>query len=130
MHDFDYTDLLGKAFKFGERGPEMFDCWGLCLEVGKRAGIELPQVYTPAEMAAMNERFNNVRTDKFTKIDEPQPYCIVAFKMSPPIEWHAGIVLPNCNSFIHIMRKRSVVIERLDSIIWKQKLDGYYLYNS
>ena len=68
----DYTDLLGKEFEFGARGPDKFDCWGLCLEVGKRAGVDLPRVYTPSEMAAMNERFNDFRTDEFVKLEKPQ----------------------------------------------------------
>ena len=43
----DYTDLLGKPFRLGARGPEYYDCWGLCLELGKRAGIEYPADFTP-----------------------------------------------------------------------------------
>jgi len=35
-------DLIGKPYQRGARGPDAYDCWGLCVEVYRRGGIDLP----------------------------------------------------------------------------------------
>jgi len=129
LPEFNYTDLLGKEFEYGGRGPDAFDCWGLCLEVTKRAGVVLPRVYTPAEFAAMNDLFDSTKGGDYIKINKPEPFCIAVFRMRPPIIWHAAVVLPDCHRFIHIMQRRSVTIDRLDSPVWERKLDGFYVFD-
>lgn len=37
-----YMDLLGKPWEANARGPDKFDCWGVCIEYYKRLGIALP----------------------------------------------------------------------------------------
>ena len=36
----NYADLIGVPFRFGARGPDEYDCFGLTKEVLRRQGIE------------------------------------------------------------------------------------------
>lgn len=42
----DLNDLLGKPYKAHARGPRAFDCYGLVIEVEKRLGHTMPDLYT------------------------------------------------------------------------------------
>jgi len=128
--NLNYTDLLGIPFKMGGRTKqEGFDCYGLCMEVAKRAGV------TPYEfnigIEDLHKRSDAINNGKESciEIDKPEPFCIVTFKIRPPYVTHMGIVLEDCKSFIHILKKRSVSIARLDEPIWKRKIDGFYRYD-
>lgn len=56
-----YFDLLGKPFVRGARGPDTYDCYGLAMEMFRRAGIVVPDFTSPgtteevAELIASNE---------------------------------------------------------------------------
>ena len=36
-------DFLGKIYQENGRGPDGYDCYGVCIEVCKRFGVELPE---------------------------------------------------------------------------------------
>lgn len=126
MKEVDYIDLLGKPFQLGARGPRFYDCWGLCLEMGKRAGIDYPADFTPEETEKQSEAICDKRDSDFDKLDEPEPFCIVTFTITPPFVDHCGIVLPDCKHFLHIMHNHSVAVQRLDHRILAKRIDGYY----
>lgn len=43
-----YSDLLGSQFAYNARGEDgAYDCYGLCMEISRRLGKELPDVTTP-----------------------------------------------------------------------------------
>lgn len=44
----------------------------------------------------------------------------------PPYTSHIGVVLENKYEFIHIMNRSRVTIERLDGLLWKRRVTGYY----
>lgn len=119
------NDLIGKPFEYGGRGPDKYDCWGLCVEISKRAGIFLPDINTPKSTLMRGATFLTTKDRIFEPLKKPEPFCLVAFEIGPKL-WHAGVVLENCRHFIHIMRKRMVVIERLDNVQWKRRFKGYY----
>jgi cell wall-associated NlpC family hydrolase len=127
LHKVDYTDLLGKPFRLGARGPEYYDCWGLCLEMGKRAGIEYPADFTPEDTNEQDIAIRNRRDNDFVKLETPEPYCIVTFTVTPPFVDHCGIVLPGCKRFLHIMSNHSVAVQRLDHKILAKRIDGFYM---
>ena len=41
----DVNDLLGKPYQAHARGPNAYDCYGLVIEVEKRLGREMPDLY-------------------------------------------------------------------------------------
>ena len=120
-------DLIGKPFQYGGRGPDEYDCLGLCIEIYKRLGISLPDINTPDSASLRETTFLTGKDEMFECLEKPKPFCFVAFKIRPHI-WHAGIVLEDCWHFIHIARKKMVVIERLDNVQWQHKFDKFYEY--
>ena len=126
MPKVEYLDLLGKPFQLGARGPKAFDCWGICLEVGKRAGILYPEDFTPDNTEQQDTFINNRIDSDFDKIENPEPFAIVTFKINPPFVDHCGIILPDCIHFLHTMQGHSCAVNRLDHKILVKRLDGFY----
>ncbi len=92
-------DLLGKSFQYGGRGPLEYDCYGLVMEIYKRRGVSLPD-FGSSPSASWIHR--------------------------PPFTTHIGVVLEDGYRFIHIMTKTEVTIERLDSLLWKRRITGFF----
>lgn len=116
------NDLIGKPYKAGAKGPNAYDCKGLCLEVANRLGKCLPkQGYW-----FLSQRQKN----KFNKLKHPEPWCIVAFRIweVDKEKWHVGTVLDDCQRFIHVTGGSSVCIVSLRHPLWRLLLEGYYSY--
>jgi hypothetical protein len=126
IEELKYDDLLGIPFKLGARGFDFYDCWGLCLEIGKRVGISYPPYFTPVELEEQDLFIRNGLDKDFEKINKPEPFCIVTFKIKPPFVDHCGIVMEDCKHFLHIMKCHSVAIQRLDHKILSKRIDGFY----
>jgi cell wall-associated NlpC family hydrolase len=124
LPDVFLDDLLGLPYKRGARGPKAFDCYGLCLEVCRRAGVVLPDVETPPNQEQRNEVFDATKK-VWERLRKPQPWCLAAFQIGH--RWHAGVVLPGCTEFIHVTAGINVSRSRLDKPYWRQKLDGFYV---
>jgi len=139
----NFTDLIGKTFKYNTFGPNDYDCYGLCQEVCKRGGIDLPdqskflELHTPYpeyevrgtdRTALVDKCFDALaKTNWFEKLDEPEPFCIIVFKSGPYISGHIGVVIDK-NRFIHTYPKKNCCIERLDNPLWQKKIEGFYRY--
>lgn len=119
----NYVDLLGARFAFGGRGPKYFDCYGLAMEVEKRVGVTIPDVYSPSEVELIHRQVNSAKPI-FEQIEGPEPYCLALFQIHPQFVTHVGVVLEDCKRFIHIMQRRFVTVERLND--WQEKVRGYY----
>ena len=124
--DPQYLDLLGKPFLLGGRGPNHYDCWGICLEIGRRVKIQYPTDFTPTDTINQDIIIQSVKDQNFIKIDKPEPFCIVTFKITPPFIDHCGIIMSDCRHFLHTMSNHSVTLQRLDHKILLPRLDGFY----
>lgn len=119
-----FSDLLGKTFCYGGRGPEEYDCYGLAVEVRRRVGLDSPSHPSYTTLQEKHEAITEgVRS--WRKLDTPELYSLVVFSIKPPYVTHVGIVL-EYNKFIHISPKQSVTIERFDKDPWKLKVRGFY----
>jgi len=126
----DYSDLLKVPWKEGGRDLNGLDCWGLCLEVCRREGIPLPQVDTPQDLAGLSELILKMSTD-FEILWNPEPFCLVGIKSKGRFVDHVGVVLEDCQRFIHCSRSRgSVAVERLDAPVWHRLIAGYYRWKN
>lgn len=130
----NYDDLLGKPFKKGGNGKDGYDCYTLSREVCKRAGIELPiketQILAAIDnIATRSDAINTGKEEDYIKLEKPEPFCVVTFSLRPPFVNHMGVMLDK-HYFIHIMEKRSVVVERIDHKFWKSRVEGFYRYIS
>lgn len=122
----DYIDLLGKKFQYNTQGPEHFDCKGLAFELYRRAGLFFPMYESSSVIEVQNELFIDGFAKYFKEIANPEPYSLVAFRIKPPYVTHIGVVMQDSQRFIHIMPRSSVTVERLDSLLWANKIAGFY----
>ncbi len=120
------SDLLGKSFNYGGRGPFEYDCYGLAMEIYKRRGIDLPD-FGSSPSASWIHRMISEGKKLFIELKAPEPFCLVTFAIRPPYTTHIGVVLKDGYRFIHIMTKSQVTIERLDGLQWKKKITGYFV---
>lgn len=122
-----YTDLIGKKFQIGGRGPDTYDCYGLIIEMMKRLGKYLPEQDTPDGIEMRLKMFDEISGRFAEPIDKPEPFCMVVFDMGRLARLHIGVVLEDSRSFIHSAAYiKRVRIDTLSGILWKHKITGYY----
>lgn len=140
-------DLIGVPWKENGRDVKTgLDCYGLVLEVSKRAGLSAFDCNDPIFNKTIWENNEDVckgfskygfgldktkegKSDDilYVKIDRPEPGCMVLFRLFYPYISHIGVVLDDCDSFIHSpSNKKLVCIERLSSVAWRHRIAGYY----
>jgi len=119
-----FNDLLGKTFKYGGRGEDEYDCWGLCMEVMKRVGKQLPDYGFATDARDIHTMIQKY-SGNFEEIQHPEPYCLVAFYIRYPYVSHIGVML-DPPYFIHILEKSNVTIERIDTPLWVKRVAGFY----
>ena len=118
----DVSRYIGKPFKYGGRGPDCYDCYGLVLELLKEDGVIVPDYYSPNTGPEIVAMVHN-------KIEEwkqcaTTPGSVLVFRL--PGYLHVGYFLGE-NYFIHAWEGSSgVVVERLD--FWRRRLLGAYRY--
>ena len=122
-----YTDLLGKPFEYGGRGPATFDCYGLAVELYRRSGIALPD-YASTDLASRQSAgFIHGAEHYFEIVAQPQPLDIILFQVVPRFITHCGIYLEH-GRFIHIMQRTSVAVEELSGPVWDHRSRGIYRF--
>lgn len=122
------TDLLGKKFKYGGRGPDAYDCYGLAMEVFKRYGKDIPDYGFSDKRESIHlliEEFSK----QWEKVSIPLFPSIVTFYIHRPYISHIGVVISR-DKFIHILEQSSVTIERLSQLEWNNKIAGYYTWKN
>lgn len=126
--DFDLLqDLLQKEFAYGGRGPQFYDCYGLCKEIYRRIGIYLPDFTSYTEPSLIHAAIIEGKK-LFQEISEPEPFCLVTFFIRPKYTTHIGVVLEDMSRFIHIMEHSNVTIERLRGWPWEKRITGFFTW--
>jgi hypothetical protein len=108
LHIDDVQDLIGKPYAHGARGPDAFDCWGLCAEVYRRAGIELPDWRVEhLTHEATAELVRGVAKDHAEWVSTPADWCFVYDHRDGHIglHWRARV--------LHSARGVGVTLQRL-----------------
>lgn len=122
----NHLDLIGMPFRLGARGPDHFDCWGICLEFAKRNGIEYPKDFTPDNKEQQNDSICIIKDRDFERIEKPEPFAIITFKMKPPYVDHCGIILPDCKTFLHTLEGHAAAVNRIDHRMLAKRIEGFY----
>jgi cell wall-associated NlpC family hydrolase len=123
----DLSDLIGRPFRFGGRGPLEYDCYGLCIEIYRRIGRTLPD-FGSAVLPSVIDSMIDRNSSAFIRVDHPSPWSLVTFTIRQPWTSHIGVILGDGMRFIHVSQKVCVCIERLDSLLWKNRITGYFEY--
>lgn len=123
----DYSDLIGTRFKIHGRSKEDgFDCYGLAIEVLRRNGIKMVDVFydTLDNRKEVHDIIHNIIPNQ--KIDKAEENCIIEIDVrGEPL--HIGVYIGN-GKFIHTTSRKNVVIEPLR--LYKNKIVGYYKVNN
>lgn len=120
-----YHDLIGVPFKTNGRDLNGLDCYGLILEMSNRLGKYLPEMNTPEGFELRLAMFEKLSSEYGEFIDKPESWAVVVFAPSISSRLHCGMVLLNCQQFIHT-DKHGVRISRLDSRLWERRILGFY----
>ena len=126
--NFEYADLVGKPFRDGGRGPDAYDCWGLAKEVFTRAGWRnLPDYPISCYDAANISRQIDEERPQWIRLDAPEAPCLIAIRFNTVrLVNHCAVYIGN-GKMLHIREKTAAVIERIDSIMWRRRIEGYYI---
>lgn len=119
----NYRDLIGTKFKVhGRNKQEGFDCYGLAIEVLKRNGITLVDVFYD-NLENRKEIHDSLHESiPNEKIDNPIENCIIEIDVKgEPL--HIGVYIGD-GKFIHTTSRKNVCIEPLR--VYKNKIKGYY----
>ena len=97
----EVNDLIGTPYKDHGRGELGYDCYGLCIEVARRAGDRLDDVYYHSvHLSRLHAPTLNVH-----KIDAPKEGALLEMETHTEAgaELHLGVCL-NETEFIHMTR--------------------------
>jgi len=127
MPEIDLQDLIGKPFTDGGRGPDTYDCWGLVAEVFRRYGTELQDYKLCChDYKGFYKLFiADITTRKRWEYSNIPIPAVVAIRFNKPFVNHVGVYIGEFK-FLHTREKTGVVIERIDSVLWKSKIEGFY----
>ncbi len=124
------SELIGRPYKAGGRGPSDFDCWGLCMYLAEKIGGSLPDIAVPEDRQEHGKLIERQRRC-FRKLRHAVAGCLVLFRIIDDrnrVKWHIGTILPDRQHFIHTTQNLGVHIASLNRQPWKLFTEGFYLY--
>lgn len=126
-----FDDLIGVAFIDGGRDPKVgLDCWGLVLEVFRRAGNVLPDYRIGCHdidaigVAVAGERMLG-RWRHWHAHDAPTPSLVAIRFNSPILVNHTGVYIGG-GRFLHTREATGVCVESIESPAWRHRIEGFY----
>lgn len=124
-----YGDLIGIPYLENGRNLNGVDCYGLAIEFYKKLNIDLPEIDYEMISREVIDGVVKENNSKFIRLDKPEKYCLVTLKIKPPYVSHVGVILEDCNSFLHISKNSKSVIERLSDRFWTKRIDRFWKIN-
>lgn len=124
----NWSDLIGRPFAYGGRGPDEYDCYGLLMELKRREGVQLPDYKSPSDAASIAAIFaSELRLWRPAELSVGSVllFLIPAQRGRQPY-FHVGYALGH-GDFIHTWEKSGgVTVERLSD--WMPRFKGAYRY--
>jgi cell wall-associated NlpC family hydrolase len=103
----DIQDLVGLPYVHGARGPNAYDCWGVCIKIYARMNRELPDYHvshlTHEQTKAL---ILGYARDHAEWIDAPEDWCFVFDRRSGHIGLYYG------GRVVHSARTLGVIVQR------------------
>ena len=99
----EVNDLIGAPYKDHGRDMSGYDCYGLCIEVARRAGYRLDDVYYEDHHVRLSNQY--APTLNVHRIQEPKEGALLEMETHTEgrTELHLGVCL-NETEFIHMTR--------------------------
>jgi cell wall-associated NlpC family hydrolase len=125
------SDYIGIPFVNGGRDKNGADCWGLARQVWKcLTGNELPDYVISCMNSLKISEQIDTDLPKWERVEGEPPVpsiMIIRFDMNHPKRCnHIGVYIGE-GMFIHTRRGANSCIERIDSPLWKSRIEGYYI---
>lgn len=123
-------DYIGIPFADRGRDRNGLDCWGLVrLVLAEQFGKELPSLadnYDSANDDVCVSKLVNTQRPilKAQRISNPKPGDPVLLKIRGLL-CHVGVYVGD-GCMLHIRKGTATVVDRLDSICWKRRVEGFY----
>jgi cell wall-associated NlpC family hydrolase len=117
--EIDVSDLIGKPWKDLGRGPDGYDCWGVCIEAARRLGRELMDYGDICflDTAKILAEYK-IHQSMWEKTEDPMPGDMVVLR-GVNGGMHFGIMVSRL-SFIHCVPDLGICRERIDHPIRKK----------
>ena len=129
MKRIDVTKYLDIPYKHLGSSFAGADCLGLCrLFFMTEFNVLLPD---PAYDEDWDNQGQNLITEGYSEICEkgntPERYGMVGFRLPGHyVEHHLGIVLWDCEQFLHSPLNQKSRLEKLSHPVWKRSVTSYY----
>ena len=123
-------EYVGKPFAEKGRGPDGFDCWGLVRAVlAAEFGIDgLPDYvdsYTrTGDKLSVSTAVSAGLVDGWQRVDKATEGTLVILRLAGR-PWHCAIAV-NGEWMLHALVGSDVCLERMDSMVWSDRIEGYY----
>lgn len=120
-----YSDLIGKPFRYGGRGPDYFDCYGLVREMCARQGNPLPDYVTPNTDLGIAMLLAEGK--KSWEQSPREAGAVVAIRVGRLVS-HVGFMLSEFE-MLHVWKHGGgVCVERMDE--WERRIAGFYRFKA
>jgi cell wall-associated NlpC family hydrolase len=128
---YKVSDLIGIPFKDRGRTIAGVDCYGLMLMALNRYGITVPDI--DVSCYATKEISDIVKEQKpsWIRVETPEPGDVILMNNDndhPEVSQHVGVYVGD-GRFIHALEKIGVCICKMDSPLWKTRIEGVYRWN-
>lgn len=127
-----YSKYIGIPFVEKGRSTQGADCWGVVkLIYSHEKGIDdLPDF--SGEYADTKDKLSiplliYEERQRWQKVDTPQEHDVVVFNIAG-IPIHVGVMISQTH-FIHATKNINCCIEKIDSLMWRNRVEGYYRYD-
>ena len=119
----EYADLIGCKFKIhGRTKEEGLDCYGLAIEVLRRNGITLPDLWYDEETFSCRENLHFTLVENYVeKVEKLEKNCIIEIKIQG-LPKHIGVYIGN-GKMIHTLESVGVCIVPVSK--YKHCIMGY-----
>jgi cell wall-associated NlpC family hydrolase len=124
-------DLIGKPFKYGGRGPDEFDCWGLYrFSYHRWRKVWLPDHPSQENVATNGVTITEEAVAHWQRIYKPEPGSAILLRVKHRIlPTHIGFMLTD-DRFLHTMEQNNgVSIERASDPVWTSRTIGFFRHN-
>ncbi len=131
-----YHDLRTLPFAYGGRYPAALDCFGLLLEVFRRDGIKLQDLYADAgnnygrsgdgDVSGTIEKMFNF-SGQWKKIEKPHEGSVLVISRYGKVADHCGIALDD-RWFVHATSPVGVIVQPIRALAVGGLLKGIYDY--
>jgi cell wall-associated NlpC family hydrolase len=123
----EYTEFIGIPFVDGGRDKNGTDCFGLVRMIyHAKYGIMLPEFNISCmDFSRIGNEIENNR--EYWKEVEPESIVpsLIVFRFMSDYCNHVGVYVGD-GKFIHTRQKVGSNVDRVDSIHWKSRIEGYY----